>query len=368
MMSERLDEDRLRRLVELGPSLVSELDLEILLDRLLETARDVTGARYAALGVLDAERRKLERFLTRGLSDDQERAIGPPPRGRGVLGLVAENPEPLRVGVLSEHPSSFGFPAGHPPMRSFLGVPILIRGVAWGNLYLTDKPSGEFDAADEQAVVTLAAWAASAIEHARLLAAASQRQEALERAVRGLEATQAIAVALGAETDLARVLELIAKRGRAIVEARSVLILLQDGDDLVVAVGAGHSQPHIGVRIPVARSTSGQVMLAQRPSRIANPDSQLQISPQTLGVPDAHSALLVPLIYRGRALGVLAAFDRGQEAETFTEEDEQVLVAFAASAATAVAPAQTVSGIRSKRPRPSVSAGRVNFTTRRSRR
>jgi len=346
MMSERLDEDRLRRLVELGPSLVSELDLEILLDRLLETARDVTGARYAALGVLDAERRKLERFLTRGLSDDQERAIGPPPRGRGVLGLVAENPEPLRVGVLSEHPSSFGFPAGHPPMRSFLGVPILIRGVAWGNLYLTDKPSGEFDAADEQAVVTLAAWAASAIEHARLLAAASQRQEALERAVRGLEATQAIAVALGAETDLARVLELIAKRGRAIVEARSVLILLQDGDDLVVAVGAGHSQPHIGVRIPVARSTSGQVMLAQRPSRIANPDSQLQISPQTLGVPDAHSALLVPLIYRGRALGVLAAFDRGQEAETFTEEDEQVLVAFAASAATAVATAQTVQADR----------------------
>ncbi|MDQ6807395.1 MAG: GAF domain-containing protein [Actinomycetota bacterium] len=346
MMSERLEEDRLRRLVEIGPSLVSELDLETVLDRLLETAREMTGARYAALGVLDAERRELERFLTRGLSDDEERAIGARPRGRGVLGLVVDDPRPLRVGVLSEHPSSFGFPAGHPPMRSFLGVPILIRGRAWGNLYLTEKPDGDFDDGDEQAAVTLAAWAAIAIEHARLLAAAGQRQEALERAVRGLEATQAIAVALGAETDLSRVLELIAKRGRAMVEARSVVILLQDGHDLVLAAGAGHSQPHVGVRIPVAHSTSGQVMLAQRPSRITNLDSQLQVSPQTLGVPDAHFALLVPLIYRGRTLGVLAAFDRGQEAQTFTEDDEQVLVAFAASAATAVATAQTVQADR----------------------
>jgi signal transduction histidine kinase len=345
-MTERREEDRLRRLVELGPSLVSELDLETLLDRLLETAREVTGARYAALGVLDPERRELERFLTRGLSEDEERAIGARPRGRGVLGLVVETPEPLRVGVLSEHPSSFGFPAGHPPMRSFLGVPILIRGRAWGNLYLTDKQGGDFDDGDEQSIVTLAAWAASTIEHARLLAGAERRQEALERAVRGLEATQAIAVALGAETDLSRVLELIAKRGRAIVEARSVVILLQDGDDLVVAVGAGHSHAHVGVRIPVAHSTSGQVMLAQRPSRITNPDSQLQVSPQTLGVPEAHSALLVPLVYRGQALGVLAAFDRGQEAQTFTEDDEQVLVAFAASAATAVATAQTVEADR----------------------
>ena len=225
-------------------------------------------------------------------------------------------------------------------------MPIMIRGEAWGNLYLTDKPDGEFDDSDEQAVITLAAWAAIAIEHARLLAAAGTRQQALERALRGLEATQTIAVAVGAETDISRVLELIAKRGRAIVEARSVVILLQDGDDLVVAVGAGHSQPQVGLRIPVAGSTSGQVMVNQRPSRITNVDSQLRVSPQTLGVLEAHSALLVPLIYRGEALGVLAAFDRRQAAQTFTEDDEQVLVAFAASAATAVATAQTVQADR----------------------
>jgi signal transduction histidine kinase len=346
MMSEHLEEARLRRLVELGPAMVSELDLDTLLDRLLETAREVTGARYAALGVLDSGRRELERFLTRGLSDDQERAIGARPRGRGVLGLVVENPRPLRIGDLSAHPSSFGFPAGHPPMGSFLGVPILIRGQAWGNLYLTDKRGGEFDAGDEQTAVTLAAWTAIAIEHARLLEAAGTREEALERAVRGLEATQAIAVAVGVETDLARVLELIAKRGRAIVEARSVVILLQEGDDLVVAVGVGYSQAEVGLRIPVGESTSGQVMVTQRPSRISNVDSQLRVSAQTLGVPEAHSALLVPLVYRGRALGVLAAFDRGPETLTFTEDDEQVLVAFAASAATAVATAQTVEADR----------------------
>ena len=326
--------------------MVSELETEAVLDRLLETAREVTGAKYAALGVLDSDRRQLDRFITRGLSDDEERAIGERPRGRGVLGLVVETPGPLRIADVSAHPSSFGFPGGHPPMRSFLGVPVMIRGKAWGNLYLTDKPDGQFDDTDEQAVVTLAAWAAIAIEHARLLTAAGTRQEALERALRGLEATQAIAVAVGAETDISRVLELIAKRGRAIVEARSVVILLQDGDDLVVAVGAGHSQPQVGLRIPVSESTSGQVMVNQRPSRITNVDSQLRISPQTLGVPEAHSALLVPLIYRGKALGVLAAFDRGQAAQTFTEDDEQVLVAFAASAATAVATAQTVQADR----------------------
>jgi signal transduction histidine kinase len=142
------------------------------------------------------------------------------------------------------------------------------------------------------------------------------------------------------------VLALIANRGRAIVEARSVVILLQDGDDLVVTVGAGDNEAQIGLRIPVAESTSGQVMVTQRPSRITNVDSQLRVSPQTFGVPEARSALLVPLVYRGRALGVLAAFDRGPETLTFTEEDEQVLVAFAASAATAVATAQTVQADR----------------------
>ncbi len=347
-MSDVLQESQLQHLIELGPALVSEVDLDELLDRILETARSITGARYAALGILDPERRELERFVTRGLSDAEERSIGDRPLGRGVLGLLIEKPAPLRIADLNAHPSSFGFPAGHPPMRAFLGVPIIIRGRAWGNLYLTEKTAGEFSEADERAVTTLAAWASIAIEHSRVLKAGADRQVQLEKAVRRLEATQAVAVAVGAETDIGRVLELITKRGRAIVGARSLLILLRDGDDLVIASGAGHAHARIGARIPVAESTSGDVMLAKRATRVADPVSQLRISPDRLGVPDARFALLVPLLYRGEALGVMAAFDRGEASPEFAPDDEQLLAAFAASAATAVATAQTVRADRLK--------------------
>ncbi len=347
-MSDVLEENQLQQLIELGPALVSELDLDALLDQILETACSITGAKYAAVGILDDERRELERFVTRGLSDGEEQVIGDRPLGRGVLGLLIEKPAPLRIADLNAHPSSFGFPVGHPPMRTFLGVPIVIRGRAWGNLYLTEKASGEFREADERAVTMLAAWASIAIEHARLLKAAADRQGQLETAVRRLEATLTVAVAVGAETDLGRVLELITKRGRAMVGARSLLILLRDGDELVIASGAGHAHARIGARFPVAESTSGEVMLAKRATRVADPASRLQIAPDRLGVPDAQFALLVPLLYRGEALGVMAAFDRSSGGPEFGADDEQLLVAFAASAATAVATAQTVQSDRLK--------------------
>jgi signal transduction histidine kinase len=341
-MQIQLDEPRLRQLIEVGPWLLSQLDLETVLDRLLQTARGVTGARYAALGVLDTEREHLERFLTRGLSEAQESAIGPRPRGRGILGLLTAEPTPLRLADLSAHPSSFGFPANHPPMKSFLGVPIVIAGSPWGNLYLTDKEGGsEFDETDQQAATVLAAWAAIAIEHTRALADAEQRQAALEQTLRRLEAMQAIAVAVGAETDLSRVLDLIAERARVLAEARSVIILLQDGSDLVITAGAGEVSIRPGTRVPIADSTSGEVMLSQASARIADASSELRVSPQTLGVADGHAALIVPLIYRGDALGVLYAFDRDGSA-AFTDEHEQLLTSFGASAATAVATAQTV--------------------------
>jgi signal transduction histidine kinase len=345
-MQIQLDEKRLGQLIDVGPWLLSQLDLETVLDRLLQTAREVTGARYAALGVLDPERRHLERFLTRGLSEAEEQAIGPRPRGRGILGRLTEQPKPLRLADLSAHPSSFGFPGHHPPMKSFLGVPIMIAGSAWGNLYLTEKAGGsEFDETDEQSATVLAAWAAIAIEHARALADAQERQVALEQSLRRLEAMQAIAVAVGAEIDLSRVLELIAERARGLAEARSVIILLQDGADLVITAGAGEVSIVPGKRIPIAESTSGLVMLNQVSARITDAASELRVSPQTLGIADGHAALIVPLVYRGAALGVLYAFDRDGDG-VFTDEDEQLLTSFSASAATAVATAQTVQADR----------------------
>jgi GAF domain-containing protein len=168
-MNQLLEVDRLRQLIELGPSLVSELDLDVLLNRLLETACSITGAKYSAIGILDQDRQELERFITRGLSEPEERAIGAPPRGRGVLGVLIHDPRPLRLTDVKDHPHSSGFPPGHPPMVSFLGVPIMIHEQAWGNLYLTNKRIGEFTEADEFAATTLATWAAIAVDHSRLL-------------------------------------------------------------------------------------------------------------------------------------------------------------------------------------------------------
>jgi transcriptional regulator with GAF, ATPase, and Fis domain len=167
-MSESLEDDKLRRLLDVGRELASEPDSERVLERVLEEARSITGARFAALGVLDVERIELERFLTSGMDADTRRAIGEPPRGRGVLGLLIVDPRPLRLADLGQHPRSYSFPEGHPPMGSFLGVPMLIGGEAWGNLYLTEKQGGgEFTGFDEDAAVLLAQWAATAIENAR---------------------------------------------------------------------------------------------------------------------------------------------------------------------------------------------------------
>jgi GAF domain-containing protein len=334
-MRKLVEEDRLRQLIAVGPVLVSELDLDTLLARLLETACQVTAARYAAIGVLNAERRELDRFITHGLTEEQEQAIGAPPRGRGVLGLVIEDPRPLRLTNVGTHPKSFGYPPSHPPMHSFLGVPIVIRGEAWGNLYLTEKRIGDFSDEDEYAATTLAAWAAIAIDHTRLLSGADERQVRLAAAVRRLEATQAVAVAIGAESDLGRVLDLIAERGRAIVEARSLLILLREEADLVVTAQDGEGQAQAGGRVPVADGSWGQVMLAKRPVRSDDP-SQLGDLPGRLGLQDVRSALLAPLLYGGEALGVMAAFDRSGGSAGFDEDDAQVLAAFAVNAATAV--------------------------------
>ena len=180
---QRLDEARLHRLIDVARTLVSQLDLETVLGRVLAAARDLTGARYAALGILDSDREHLERFITLGIDEETRTRIGNLPEGHGVLGVLIRDPRPLRLADVAEHPRSYGFPEHHPPMRTFLGVPILIRGEAYGNLYLTEKDSGEFDERDEESVVILADWAAIAIANARSVAEDRLRRtmEASER-------------------------------------------------------------------------------------------------------------------------------------------------------------------------------------------
>jgi signal transduction histidine kinase len=228
-------------------------------------------------------------------------------------------------------------------MRSFLGLPILIRGEAYGNLYLTEKEGGEFEEADEEAALVLAEWAAIAIENARLYSSSEGRRRRLERAVSRLEATAEIARAVGGETNLERVLETIVKRARALVEARSLLILLEDHGELEVVATAGEFEREVrGERLAIGWTTWGAVLRGPRAERVADVRSRLGISPRELGV-DATAALLVPLHFRGSTLGVIAAFDRiGTGTPAFDDEDERLLDSFAAIAATAVSTAKSV--------------------------
>jgi len=355
-----LDAERLQRLIAVGLDLVSELDLDTVLDRLLATAQELTGARYAAVGVMDESRQNLARFLTRGIDEDTHRAIGDLPSGRGVLGVLISDPQPLRLEEVSSHPASYGFPPGHPPMSTFLGVPVVIRGEAWGNLYLTDKDGG-FDADDEEAAIVLAAWTSVAVDNARLYTTVQGRRDELERAVRGFEATASIAQAVGGETDLDRVLELITKRGRALVEARAVTILLLAGGELEVAAAAGEGLRPTGSRIAVDGTGLAGLIERRRPIRTRDVRSELGIEVADLGVTQASAGLLIPLVYRGAPLGVLVAVDRLRGDEAFTDDDEQVFKAFAASAATAVATAQNVESDRLRRTMEAAEAERRHW-------
>ncbi|HTX46441.1 MAG TPA: GAF domain-containing protein, partial [Solirubrobacteraceae bacterium] len=147
-------ESATKELLTVARTVLEDLDTEAVLERVLEAARELTGAQYAALGVLDESRSELARFLTVGIDEHARGAIGPLPRGRGVLGELIRVRKPLRLDDVSHHPRSYGFPSGHPPMKTFLGVPIMVRGEPFGNLYLTDKRDGEpFSDADEDALV-----------------------------------------------------------------------------------------------------------------------------------------------------------------------------------------------------------------------
>lgn len=337
LAKEELDREQLNRLLEVGRGLVSELDLETVLGQVLEAARDLTGARYAALGILDEEKKELERFLFVGIDDETRARIGPLPRGHGILGELIRHPEPLRLERISDHPRSYGFPAEHPPMTTFAGTPVMIRGEVFGNLYLTDKQGSEFDETDEELLVVLSQWAAIAIENARLYQGAEARREDLERAVRGLEATVSLSRELGGETNLERVLELVAKRGRALVDARSVLVLLSSDGELRVAEPAGEAPFALRDSVVDLDGPLLEVMRTAASQRRAGTAVRFL---NGLGI-TAEAVLLVPLRARGQGSGVIVAIDQLGGAE-FSADDELVLSSFGSAAAAAIGATQAL--------------------------
>jgi signal transduction histidine kinase len=323
--------DRLRVLVDAGIALSSELSLDALLQRLVETAAELTGARYAALGVIDQAGQGLERFVTTGIDAKTYAAIGDLPRGRGLLGVLIREARTLRLSDLADDPRSVGFPRHHPPMRTFLGVPILLRGVAYGNLYLTEKEAGEdFTAEDEELTQLLAAQAAVAIENARLY-------ESSTRWLRQLESLNEIGTALASEIELEPLLALVARRLRELVDARIVLIALPRGDELTVAAAEGEgTYGVVGMHLEFGGSKAGRVLERRRSERVDSVLEDPEVDQQAARRLGVHSALYVPLVARGRSIGVLIAHDKAGAQRVFTDDDLRLAESLAGRAAVAV--------------------------------
>ena len=330
--------------------MLADLDPDLVLERVVEAARELTGAQYAALGVLNRSRSELERFITVGVDESIRRQIGALPRGRGVLGELIGEPEPLRLADVGAHPRSYGFPPGHPPMNTFLGVPVLVAGEPFGNLYLTEKAGGErFTEADEQAVVRLAAVAGVAIDHAQRYKDVELQRSELRRTVDALDATVQIARVVGGETDLDKILGLVAKRGRALVSARALVIEHERGGEMVVAAGAGELPPGlVGLRVELEDSVASAALRTSRTLRLEDEPNRARFERHGMGRLGFHAdaGLVVPLIFRGQRYGVLIAVDRLTRGPAFSQEDRRLLEAFAASAAVAVATASSVGAER----------------------
>jgi signal transduction histidine kinase len=329
--------DRLRALLDAGIALNSELSLDALLQRLVETAAELTGARYAALGVLDPSGQALERFLTTGIDEETRAAIGDPPHGRGILGVLIRDQRPLRLDDIAADPRAAGFPRHHPPMKSFLGVPILQRGVAFGNLYLTEKEGEEsFTEDDLELTQLLAAQAAVAIENARLY-------ESATRWLRQFESLNEIGNALASEVELTPLLELVARRLRELIDARVVLIaLLGPANGLMVAAADGE-HGLVGLSLDVDHSKSSRILERSRSERV---DSVLEDPEVDQGIVrrlGARTGLYVPLVVGGEAIGVVVAHDRAGPDPRFTDDDLRLTETLAKRAATGVDLSQRVS-------------------------
>jgi signal transduction histidine kinase len=321
-------ESRFKALVEAGIAVSSELSLEAVLQRIVEAAAELTGARYAALGVIDRTGAGLERFLVTGIDEETQRQIGDLPRGRGILGVLIRDAKPLRLRDLGEHSDSVGFPPHHPPMTTFLGVPILLRGTAYGNLYLTEKRDGEFTQEDEDVITLLAAQAAVAIENARLY-------ESATRWSRQLESLIEVGNALSGEIELPRVLQLVADRLRDLIGAGDVFIAVPSAGRLLVQAGSGLAAASLVGSELLPTSKSFRVLGRARSERVDSLIDDPEVDQEFTRRLGASTGLYVPLLVQGEPIGIVVAHDKEGRDSRFTQEDLRLAETFAARAAVA---------------------------------
>ncbi|MDH6228151.1 GAF domain-containing sensor histidine kinase [Streptomyces sp. MJP52] len=325
--------DRVHSLLEAVLSVGRELDLQQALHGIVEAAAVLVDARYAALGVIGPDGRRLSAFHTIGVSDEEIARIGPYPEGHGILGELIRHPEPLRLTKLSEHPASHSFPPHHPPMNSFLGVPIRVRDQIFGNLYLTEKRGGvQFDEDDESVLSTLAVAAGVAIDNARLYEESRLRE-------RWLRANAEITHSLMSGTGRADVLGLMAERAREITgAARAVVAVpLDDGASLRVELATGEGADELGgLVLDVGESLMGRSFATAAPAFWASPADGGGLPDDVSLLPGQGPAVAVPIGDGGQGVRGVVLLARQAGGAAFTGDETEQLQAFAAQAAIAM--------------------------------
>jgi signal transduction histidine kinase len=320
--------DRRDLLLEAGLALSSERSLPAILQRIVELATRLTGARYGAIGVLGPGG-GISQFVYTGITPEQRAAIGDLPVGKGILGALIQDARPLRLRELSRDPRSVGFPPHHPPMRSFLGAPVMARGQVFGNIYLTEKRgAGGFDADDERALVILAAQAGVAVENARL-------NQELEARVQRLDALQAIggAILRGEDSDV--VIGLVARQARSLLRAdlASVAVPTADRVGLVVRAAEGTGAEEIvGGVFPLEGSVSGDAIAGDRVIVLADAAADERVCQPMVRSGVFGPALFVPLAARGGPFGTLL-LARRRGGRGFEEGEVGLAEVFAGQAA-----------------------------------
>lgn len=313
---------RLHALLRANQAITAQLDLDSVLRTIVDAARELTGAQYAALGVL-GEHGGLEQFIHAGMDDFSVRRIGHLPRGGGLLGALISDPNPIRVPHIAEDPRSVGFPAGHPEMRDFLGVPIRIRGVVYGNLYLTNHPTGRFTDEDEQLVRSLAATAGFAVENARLYHEARRRQE-------WAAASADLTAQLLTDGD-GDAPAIVAERMRTLAEAETAFVVFPDDDPASFRIHAVGADLDHGARRAMVGPLAERVLAAGRPLRL----SERELREQHPGAGEAGPVLAVPLTGIDRSHGAVVLTREAGRA-SFDESALDVATDFALRASVAL--------------------------------
>ncbi|HYJ68838.1 MAG TPA: GAF domain-containing protein [Nocardioidaceae bacterium] len=322
-------QDRLQALLDAVVDLSTDLDLRQVLRRIVDAACELANCRYGALGVLAPDGTVLAEFITHGITDEMRSQIGPLPRGHGVLGLLIKEPRPIRLPHIHDHPQSYGFPANHPPMESFLGVPIRVHDHVYGNLYLTEKVgAAEFTDLDEQIVVALAGAAGVAIDNARLYELTDRRRQ-------WLQATTEISESLLGQVDRDDALRLIARKTREVSGCDVAAVLIEnDVGDLVLEVAEG-LEPAATESVRVSTNEPGLLadVLEQGVPMIVE-DLAKEVYAGQSHVPvdvvrDLGYTALVPLNTPAGGVGVLLVSQRRETPQRVDGFDVELLATFA---------------------------------------